>query len=431
METPTLAKLLRTLAGIALGVFLGSTVPTVHAERSAHDQDRDRARLLRGPDWNHDRSDDSVWVVNRDKGTVTVFDADTGEVLTSAPVLVGLDEKSGTHDLVVSKRLRKAFIVNETEKTVSVRSASTLELIDTIPIDDTRPHHIKLSPDGKTVYVGLFATNRIAVIDGRTHHVDYYTTSQGSQTPLPLAHAPRPSPDGRLIFVPHEVGNLVTKLSARTGRTSWRASAPARRRPARRAKCSRPATGKCSMSRCATKGRSRRSTSTASRVTGEVTVGAAGIADPHPRRAHPHRQPSRHAGSTGVRQHQADAPDYDDRHRRNRHVRRSGRWIARRPVCLRDVRCCSGRSGRGREARSVATHARDVAVPDHWPAARYLLLDDQVPRAVARGGSRSAPGPGDQNPDLLDHWTSITSYCLPHQAIQRSRNPAKVASSRP
>ena len=169
-----------------------------------------------GPDWNHDRSDDSVWVVNRDKGPVTVFDADTGEALTKAPVLVGASESSGTHDLIVSTRLRKAFIVNETERTVSVRSASTLELIDTIPIDDTRPHHIELSPDGKTAYVGLFATDRIAVIDGRTHHVDYFTTRQGNELPRPLAHAPRPSPDGRLIFVPHEVGNLVTKLSART-----------------------------------------------------------------------------------------------------------------------------------------------------------------------------------------------------------------------
>ena len=214
METPTLAKLLKTLAGLSLGVFLGSTLPTVHAERGAHDQDRDRARLLHGPDWNHDRTDDSVWVVNRDKGTVTVFDADTGEILTAAPVLVGLNDLSGTHDLVVSKRVRKAFIVNETEKNVSVRSASTLDLLDTIPLEP-RPHHIKLSPDGKTVYVGLFGTNKIAVIDAFTHHVDYYTTSEVTG---PLAHAPRPSPDGRLVFVPHEVGNLVTKLSARTGR---------------------------------------------------------------------------------------------------------------------------------------------------------------------------------------------------------------------
>ena len=262
--TPTLNKLLGTLAGLSVGVFLGSTLPTVHAQWGTHDQDRDRARLHHGPDWNHGRSDDSVWIVNRDKGTVTVFDADTGEVLTDAPVLVGLTDKSGTHDLVVSKRLRKAFIVNETEKTVSVRSASTLELIDTIPIDDTRPHHIELSPDGKTAYVGLFATNRIAAIDGRTHHVDYYTTSQGSQTPLPLAHAPRPSPDGRLIFVPHEVGNLVTKLSARTGQFLASVSPGKRPRPARRAKCSRPATGKRSTSRCATKARSKRLTSTPS-----------------------------------------------------------------------------------------------------------------------------------------------------------------------
>ena len=96
--TPTLVKPLRTLTAIALGALLGSTVGALDAEWSAHDQDRDRPRLLRGPDWNHERSDDSVWVVNRDKGTVTVFDADTGEVLTSAPVLVGLDERSGTHD---------------------------------------------------------------------------------------------------------------------------------------------------------------------------------------------------------------------------------------------------------------------------------------------------------------------------------------------
>ena len=97
-----------------------STLSTVHAEWGANDQDRDRARLHHGPDWNHGRSNDSVWVVNRDNGTVTVFDADTGEELTKAPVLVGADELSGTHDLVVSKRLRKAFIVNETERTVSV-----------------------------------------------------------------------------------------------------------------------------------------------------------------------------------------------------------------------------------------------------------------------------------------------------------------------
>jgi len=33
-----------------------------------------------------------------------------------------------------------------------------------------------------------------------------------------MAHAPRPSFDGRLVFVPHENGNLITELSARSGR---------------------------------------------------------------------------------------------------------------------------------------------------------------------------------------------------------------------
>ena len=154
---------------------------------------------------------DSIWVANRDQGTVTVFDADTGEVVKPSPVTVG----AGVHDLVVSHRTRKAFVTNDADR-VFVLSASTLDVLDTIQFGaGTRPHHVELSPDGRTVYVGLFGTNRIAAIDVGTHGVREYASS--TQTG-PFAHAPHPSPDGRFIFVPHEMGNLITKLSARTGR---------------------------------------------------------------------------------------------------------------------------------------------------------------------------------------------------------------------
>ena len=160
----------------------------------------------------HPRPDrDTVWVTNRDQGTLTVFDADTGEVETPIPITVG----AGAHDLVVSRRAGKAFVINETDNTVSVLSASRPELLlDTIPLGP-RPHHTKLSHDGKTVYVGLFGTNRIAAIDARSHRVREFASSA---EPGPLAHAPRPSPDDRFVFVPHEMGNLVTMLSAHSGR---------------------------------------------------------------------------------------------------------------------------------------------------------------------------------------------------------------------
>jgi len=154
---------------------------------------------------------DSIWVVNRDQGTLTVFDADTGKVLAPSPITVG----AGVHDLVVSHQTRKAFVTNDADS-VFVLSASTLDVLDTIQFGaGTRPHHVELSPDGRTVYVGLFGTNRIAAIDARTHEVREYISSSQSG---PMAHAPHPSPDGRFIFVPHEMGNLITKLSTRTGR---------------------------------------------------------------------------------------------------------------------------------------------------------------------------------------------------------------------
>lgn len=154
---------------------------------------------------------DSIWVANRDQGTLTVFDTDTGKVVKPSPITVG----AGVHDLVVSHRTHKAFVTNDADS-VFVLSASTLDVLDTIQFGaGTRPHHVELSPDERTVYVGLFGTNRIAAIDARTHDVREYTSSTQSG---PLAHAPHPSPDGRFIFVPHEMGNLITKLSTRTGR---------------------------------------------------------------------------------------------------------------------------------------------------------------------------------------------------------------------
>src|ERR1044072_5125328 len=68
---------------------------------------------------------DSIWVANRDQGTLTVFDADTGKGVKPSPITVG----PGVHDLVVSRRRRKAFVTNDADS-VFVLSASTFDLLD-------------------------------------------------------------------------------------------------------------------------------------------------------------------------------------------------------------------------------------------------------------------------------------------------------------
>jgi DNA-binding beta-propeller fold protein YncE len=150
----------------------------------------------------------TVWVTHRDANELTVFDAATGGVVKTVPV--GL----GAHNVVVSSRARKAYVMNELENTVSVLSASTLGLLEKIPLGP-RPHHAKVSRDGRTVYIGLFGTNRIATIDTATDSPREYVSSDN---PAARAHAPYPSRKGGIIYVPHEMGSdEVTALDAETG----------------------------------------------------------------------------------------------------------------------------------------------------------------------------------------------------------------------
>lgn len=162
-----------------------------------------------GPWKRQHRERDTVWVANRDQGTVMVFDAATGQPAISSPIDVG----PGAHDIVASPRTATVFVSDDASR-VYVVSTITRQVVGTIEFSpNSRPHHLSLSHDGKTVWVGLFSSNRIARIDTRTHAVSEFASSlQAGVT----AHAPEPSPDDRFIFVPHEGQNLVTKVAVRT-----------------------------------------------------------------------------------------------------------------------------------------------------------------------------------------------------------------------
>jgi hypothetical protein len=154
--------------------------------------------------------DDTIWVTNRDKGTVAVFDAFTGDLKTAEPILVG----AGAHDVVVSERARKAYVTAEGLDEIAVVSASALTWLENVPTGDS-PHHVSIDRSGRTVSVGLVATNEIALIDTATDKevARYFTTASATAK----AHAPAFSHDGRFIFVPHEAGNLLTILQRATG----------------------------------------------------------------------------------------------------------------------------------------------------------------------------------------------------------------------
>jgi YVTN family beta-propeller protein len=148
----------------------------------------------------------TVWVANRDADNVTIFDAFTGAIVRT--FLVG----DGAHDIAISDTAGKAYVTNELEDRVAVVSVATHQILKTLSMP--RPHHAKVSPDGRRVYVGLFNNNLVAAIDTATDQVFIVPSSAN---PNVKAHAPRSSPSGRLVFVPHEVGDEVTALDAATG----------------------------------------------------------------------------------------------------------------------------------------------------------------------------------------------------------------------
>src|SRR5687768_6111086 len=118
----------------------------------------------------------TVWVVNRDKGELAIFDAETGEVLKQ-----GLPVGAGAHDICISEHAGKAYITAESINAVTALDLETLatESIAVGPL----PHHIEPSHDGRLIYVSLASHTpavgapRYAVIDTGDHTVTYTTSS--------------------------------------------------------------------------------------------------------------------------------------------------------------------------------------------------------------------------------------------------------------
>ena len=154
----------------------------------------------------------SVWVVNRDRGELAVFDAETGTVLTTLPV------GAGAHDICISEKARKAYITAETINAVTTVDTRTLatESIAVAPL----PHHIEPSHDGRTIYVSLASHTptvgapEYAAIDIEDNSVTFTATSTN---PAARSHAPHPSFDGVKVYVPHDLGDEVSGIDVETG----------------------------------------------------------------------------------------------------------------------------------------------------------------------------------------------------------------------
>ena len=188
------------ICAIALGTMSGDTGEALTGSTERMGEHADKRRK------------GTVWVVNRDRGELAIFDAETGAVITTIPV------GAGAHDICISERAGKAYIAAETINTVTAVDTRTLatEAIAVGPL----PHHVEPSPDGRTIYVTLAShtstvgTPAYAAINTDDHSVSYTTTSAN---PAARAHGPHPSFDGDALYVAHDTGDEVTGVDTETG----------------------------------------------------------------------------------------------------------------------------------------------------------------------------------------------------------------------
>ena len=201
MQTPDRSATCVTFRAIA-ALFAGILVISLSGVSAVRGAGTDGNDNLKG----------SVWVVNRDRGELAVFDAATGMVVTTLPV------GAGAHDICISERARRAYITAEAINTVTAVDTNTLatEAINVGPL----PHHCEPSPDGRTVYVTLAShtpavgSPQYAAIDTDDHSVTFTTTSHN---PAARSHAANPSLDGEMLYVTHDTGDELTGVDAESG----------------------------------------------------------------------------------------------------------------------------------------------------------------------------------------------------------------------
>jgi DNA-binding beta-propeller fold protein YncE len=162
----------------------------------------------------HALAQGAVWVVNRDAGDLTVFDARTGAVLTTVSIGPG----TAPHDVCISERSKKAYVTAEGVDQVAIFDLRTLkkQVISVGPL----PHHCEVSHDGETLYVSLASHTpavgapRVAVIDIESNAVSYLTSSNDAAA---RSHGLFASREGDKLFVAHDTGNALSVVDLETG----------------------------------------------------------------------------------------------------------------------------------------------------------------------------------------------------------------------
>src|SRR5262245_53323378 len=165
---------------------------------------------------------DTIWVANRGAHTIREFDAATGAELRT----VAMAANSQPGDLAYAKGkiyVAEEFAANPAIAVVDVETGEVTSRLFTSA--GSRPHHVHASVGGNLIAVGLFGTDRVAVIDTRDDTM-LGPWDSDPQTTTGRIHAGVFAKDGQTLYLANEAANEVLAMDPRSGFVFWRMTVP-------------------------------------------------------------------------------------------------------------------------------------------------------------------------------------------------------------
>lgn len=136
-------------------------------------------------------NDKSVWSVNPDNNSVTVFDVEKDANTKLAEIPVGKEPWC----VVLTPDGEKAYVSNMASGTVSVIDVSKYAVVKTIRVE-SEPFGCALTPDGSRLYIANQSSNSVSVINTRRDVVIKTIDDVGAKP-----HGLAITPDGKTVYV--------------------------------------------------------------------------------------------------------------------------------------------------------------------------------------------------------------------------------------
>lgn len=163
----------------------------------------------------------TLWVANRGAHTIQGFDAATGDVVAT------INMRPGSQPGDVAAAQGKLYVAEEfgMPPAIAIVDPETSAIERVFLASGSRPHHVHTSRSARLVAFGLYGTDTVAVVDGKTDAL-LGPWDINPDTTNGRVHAGVFSPNGKVLYVASDASNEIVALDPRTGELFWRISVP-------------------------------------------------------------------------------------------------------------------------------------------------------------------------------------------------------------